>query len=51
LLAAAIGLLVVTNLIQLWIIWLAASVARLSCPSTGCAAQLVKDLVGEADFA
>jgi len=51
LLAAAIGLLVVTNLIQLWMIWAAALLLGLIM-SVDRPALLgfVKDLVGEADL-
>jgi MFS family permease len=51
LLAAAIGLLVVTNLIQLWMIWVAALLLGLIMSIDRPALlSFVKDLVGEADL-
>jgi MFS family permease len=51
LLAAAIGLLVVTNLIQLWMIWVAALLLGLILSIDRPALLgFVKDLVGEADL-
>jgi len=51
LLAAAIGLLVVTNLIQLWMIWVAALLLDLILSIDRPALLgFVKDLVGEADL-
>ena len=51
LLAAAIGLLVVANLIQLWMIWLAAlSLGLIMSIDRPALLGFVRDLVGEADL-
>jgi MFS family permease len=51
LLSAAIGLLVMTDLIQLWIIWFAALLLGLiMCIDRPALLSFVKDLVGEADL-
>ena len=51
LLSAAVGLLVVTHLIQLWMIWLAALLLGLiMCIDRPALFSFVKDLVGEADL-
>src|SRR5882762_3154982 len=51
LLSAAIGLLVVTHLIQLWMIWLAALLLGLiMCIDRPALFSFIKDLVGEADL-
>ena len=48
LLAAAIGLLVATNLIQMWMIWVAALLLGLiMCIDKPALLSFVKDLVGE----
>src|SRR4029077_4190428 len=50
-LAAAVGLLVVTNLIRLWMIWLAAlSLGLIMSIDRPALLGFVKDLVGEADL-
>ena len=51
LLAAATGLLVATNLIQMWMIWVAALLLGLIiCIDKPALLSFVKDLVGEADL-
>ncbi len=51
LLAAVIGLLVAINLIQLWMIWLAALLLGLTmCIDRPALSSFIKDLVGEADL-
>jgi predicted MFS family arabinose efflux permease len=51
LLAATIGLLVAANLIQLWMIWVAAPLLGLiMCIDKPALLSFVKDLVGEADL-
>ena len=51
LLAAAVGLLVATSLIQLWMIWLAALLfGMVMSIDTPALLSFVKDLVGEADL-
>src|SRR6266446_8814860 len=51
LLAAVIGLLVAINLIQLWMIWLAALLLGLiMCIDRPALSSFIKDLVGEADL-
>ena len=51
LLAAATGLLVATNLIQMWMIWVAALLLGLiMCIDKPALLSFVKDLVGEADL-
>src|SRR6266446_3192262 len=51
LLAAVIGLLVAINLIQLWMIWLAALLLGLIiCIDRPALSSFIKDLVGEADL-
>jgi len=51
LLAAVIGLLVAINLIQLWMIWLAALLLGLiMCIDRPALSGFIKDLVGEADL-
>lgn len=51
LLAAAIGVLVVTHLIRLWMIWLAALLLGLVvCVDRPAQSSLIKELVGEADL-
>jgi MFS family permease len=51
LLSAAIGVLVLTHLIQLWMIWLAALLLGLiMCIDRPALSSFIKDLVGEADL-
>jgi len=51
LLAAVLGLLVALNLIQLWMIWLAALLLGLiMCIDRPALSSFIKDLVGEADL-
>ena len=51
LLSAAIGLLVITDLIQLWIIWFAALwLGLIMCIDRPALSGFIKDLVGEADL-
>jgi MFS family permease len=51
LLSAAIGLLVITDLIQLWMIWVAALLLGLvMCIDRPALSSFIKDLVGEADL-
>ena len=51
LVAAAVGLLVATNLIQMWMIWVAALLLGLiMCIDKPALLSFVKDLVGEADL-